>query len=675
MIDPSRKVQELREAIRHHNCRYYVLDDPEITDAEYDALMRELIALEEAHPELSDENSPSRRVGGEAASGFEPVFHEIPMLSLDNVFDEGSLRSFDARVRRGTGLDQVEYVAEPKIDGLGISLSYRDRKLVVGATRGDGEQGENVTANLRTIRAIPLVLPADAPSSITVRGEVYMRKPDFARLNAEREENGEPMFANPRNAAAGSLRQFDPKVTASRRLDVFFYYVPMAVDLIDTHWGALQLIRSLGFQVNKEISVCRGIDDVLRFRDRIAEARNTLPYEIDGIVVKLNRLDLQRELGFTSHSPRWATAYKYPAVQAQTIVRDVVIQVGRTGVLTPTAVFEPVSVGGVTVSRASLHNEDYVRAKDVRIGDTVLIQRAGDVIPEVVRVLLEKRTGEEREFVMPLTCPECGADVVREAGEAATRCVNISCPARIREGMIHFASRDAMDIDGLGPSGVERLLACGLMSDVADIYSLAVDQLAKVERMGRKSAENLASAIQASKANPLYRLVFALGIRHVGVNTAKLLASHFRSMDALEGAAYEDLLAIPMVGDVVASSVVSFFSSDQNRATIGRLAAAGVRMRDEDEQTRSRADSFDGKVFVFTGSLSRLTRQQAEAAAESLGGRVSSSVSRKTDYVVAGDDAGSKLARARELGLAIMSEQDYLKMLEDAGAIPADGGE
>jgi DNA ligase (NAD+) len=682
LADPAQRVRELRELILYHNHRYYVLDAPEITDAEYDALMRELIALEEAHPELADPNSPSRRVGGEVATSFEPVVHEIPMLSLDNVFSEELLRAFDARVRRATGLPSVEYVAEPKIDGLAISLTYQDRRLSVGATRGDGERGENVTANLRTIRSIPLILPDEAPESLTVRGEVYMRKPDFARLNEEREERGEPVFANPRNAAAGSLRQQDPRVTASRKLDAFFYYLPMSEQLdAHTQWEALERMRSFGFRVNDKITLCRDIEQVITFIREIAGMRESLPYEIDGAVVKVNRFDLQQDLGFTSRSPRWATAYKYPAQQAETTVRDIVVQVGRTGVLTPTAEFEPVDVGGVTVSRASLHNQDYVQAKDIRVGDRVIIQRAGDVIPEVVKVLAERRTGEEREFAMPAVCPECGSEVVREAGEAATRCVNLSCPARIREGLIHFASRDAMDIDGMGPSTVERLLAAGLVRDMADIYTLTREQLEGLERMGEKSAANLATAIDKSKTNPLYRVIFALGIRHVGENVAKLLAGHFGSMDALARATYADLLAVPTVGGAIADSVIAFFESDENQATIGRLAEAGVRMADEAPAADSEApgidrSEFQGKSFVFTGALKRFTRQRAEEIAELLGGRAASSVSRKTDYVVAGEDAGSKLARAREFGVRVLSEQEFVGMLDRAGMEPAiQGGE
>ena len=681
MADAAQRVRELRELILYHNRRYYVLDDPEITDVEYDALMRELAALEEAHPELADPNSPSRRVGGEVAASFEPVVHEIPMLSLDNVFSEELLRAFDARVRRATGLPSVEYMAEPKIDGLAISLTYRDGRLSVGATRGDGERGENVTANLRTIRSIPLVLPEGAPEFLTVRGEVYMRKPDFVRLNEEREERGEPVFANPRNAAAGSLRQQDPHVTASRKLDAFFYYLPISEQLgASTHREALERMRSLGFRVNDKITLCRDIERVIAFIRDIAGMRESLPYEIDGAVVKVNRFDLQKGLGFTSRSPRWATAYKYPAQQAETTVRDIVVQVGRTGVLTPAAEFEPVDVGGVTVSRASLHNQDYVQAKDIRIGDRVIIQRAGDVIPEVVRVLTERRTGLEREFTMPTVCPECGSSVVREAGEAATRCVNLSCPARVREGLIHFASRDAMDIDGMGPSTVERLLAAGLVRNVADIYTLTQEQLEGLERMGEKSAANLAAAIERSKANPLYRVIFALGIRHVGENVAKLLAGHFRSMDALAHAAQADLLEVPTIGGAIAESAVEFFESEQNRAAIRRLAEAGVRMADEapagSEAPGVDESEFRGKSFVFTGALKRFTRQRAEETAQVLGGRTVSSVSRKTDYVVAGEDAGSKLARARELGVRVLSEQDFVDMLDRAGIGAAmQGGE
>ncbi|MCR4426340.1 MAG: NAD-dependent DNA ligase LigA, partial [Firmicutes bacterium] len=566
-------------------------------------------------------------MGGEVSGAFEPVTHEIPMLSLDNVFDEESLSAFDARVRRGTGLSSVEYVAEPKIDGLAISLTYQDGRFAVGATRGDGERGENVTENLRTVRAIPLLLPAGAPTSLTVRGEVYMARADFERLNRDRASRGEPLFANPRNAAAGSLRQLDPRITASRKLNVFIYYLAGASGTeFETHWDALQWLRGMGFRVNHEIKLCRDIGEVLGFRDRIGSLRDRLPYEIDGIVVKVNRLDLQRELGFTARSPRWATAYKYPARQSTTVVRDIVVQVGRTGVLTPTAELDPVELSGVTVSRVTLHNEDYVRAKDVRIGDTVVIQRAGDVIPEIVRVLSERRTGAEREFHMPRTCPECGSPVVREEGEAAARCVGLSCPAVLRERIIHFASRNAMNIDGLGPSTVERVMEAGLVSDVSDIYYLTRDALMQIDRMGEKSADNLLAQIEASKSNPLARLIFALGIRHVGENVAKLLAGHFRSMDALASAGVGDLTAVETIGEKIARSVVSFFSSDSNRATIRRLVQAGVRMSDEEpaRTAQKAAPEFAGKTFVFTGALSGFTRSEAETLVERLGGRAAS---------------------------------------------------
>jgi DNA ligase (NAD+) len=677
LTDAVGRVVELRELLRHHNRRYYVLDDPEITDAEYDALMQELVALEDAHPELYDPHSPSKRVGGAVSAGFEPVFHAIPMLSLANMFDEGSLRAFDVRVKRATGLDKIQYVAEPKIDGLAISLTYEGGRLAVGATRGDGERGEDVTHNLRTIRAIPLVLPEGAPDVITVRGEVYMRKPEFERLNRERASRGEPLFANPRNAAAGSLRQLDPRVTASRHLDVFFYYLPDAeAHGIKTHWDALEFIRSLGFRVNRQITLCDGLEEVLEFIHEVAALRPTLPYEIDGVVVKVSRLDLQRDLGLTSHSPRWASAFKYPAQQVRTRVLDIVVQVGRTGVLTPTAVFEPVDVGGVTVSRASLHNEDYVRAKDVRVGDAVIIQRAGDVIPEVVRVVTEERTGEETEFQMPRTCPACGSEVLREAGEAATRCISLSCPARLREGLIHFASKGAMDIEGLGPSTIDKLLDAGLIGDVADIYALTEDDLIGLEGMGEKSAVKLLAAIERSKSNGLHQVIFALGIRLVGVTVSKLLAASCGSMDAIMRASYDDLLQIPEVGPAIADSVVSFFSSEMNIETVRRLAAAGVRMSAELEEARPAAAEFDGKAFVFTGTLTSLTRQNAEKAVESLGGRAGSSVSRKTDYVVAGESAGSKFARARELGVTVLTEQEFAKMLKQAGyELRNDGGE
>lgn len=674
-----RRILELREEIARHDHRYYVLDDPTITDAEYDRLMQELRQLEEAYPQFHDDTSPTQRVGGAVAEGFSEVVHAIPMLSLDNAFSGEELEAFDARVRRATGADVVEYVVEPKIDGLGISLTYVNGRLSVGATRGDGTVGENITANLRTVRAIPLRLREGAPPQLDVRGEVYMAKEDFVRLNQARAEAGEPVFANPRNAAAGSLRQLDPSVTAKRRLAAFFYYVPLPEQVeASTHWDALEALRALGFPVNPLIKRCMGIREAIEAARQLEERRPSLPYEIDGMVVKVNRLDLQARLGFTSRSPRWAVALKYPAQQGVTRIIDIVVQVGRTGVLTPTAQFEPVQVGGVTVSRASLHNVDYIRAKDIRIGDRVVIQRAGDVIPEVVRVIAEERDGTEREFVMPSVCPACNSEVVRPEGEAATRCVNFACPARLREGLVHFASRDAMNIDGLGPSMVERLVDAGLVRDVADIYYLTAEQLTTLERVGPRSAANLVAAIEASKSNPVYRLIFALGIRHVGENMAKLLAKEFLSIDRLAAAERDELLAVPTVGPAIADSVVEFFRNRQNLDALARLRQAGVRMADEPPvigAVRAHESRFAGKTFVFTGALSKFKRSEAEAIVEELGGKASSSVSRNTDYVVAGADAGSKLARARELGVAVLTEAEFLDMLEQVGYHLPDGGE
>ena len=674
-----RRILELREEIARHDHRYYVLDDPTITDAEYDRLMQELRQLEEAYPQFHDDTSPTQRVGGAVAEGFSEVVHAIPMLSLDNAFSGEELEAFDARVRRATGADVVEYVVEPKIDGLGISLTYVNGRLSVGATRGDGTVGENITANLRTVRAIPLRLREGAPPQLDVRGEVYMAKEDFVRLNQARAEAGEPVFANPRNAAAGSLRQLDPSVTAKRRLAAFFYYVPLPEQVeASTHWDALEALRALGFPVNPLIKRCMGIREAIEAARQLEERRPSLPYEIDGMVVKVNRLDLQARLGFTSRSPRWAVALKYPAQQGVTRIIDIVVQVGRTGVLTPTAQFEPVQVGGVTVSRASLHNIDYIRAKDIRIGDRVVIQRAGDVIPEVVRVIAEERDGTEREFVMPSVCPACNSEVVRPEGEAATRCVNFACPARLREGLVHFASRDAMNIDGLGPSMVERLVDAGLVRDVADIYYLTAEQLTTLERVGPRSAANLVAAIEASKSNPVYRLIFALGIRHVGENMAKLLAKEFLSIDRLAAAERDELLAVPTVGPAIADSVVEFFRNRQNLDALARLRQAGVRMADEPPvigAVRAHESRFAGKTFVFTGALSKFKRSEAEAIVEELGGKASSSVSRNTDYVVAGADAGAKLARARELGVAVLTEAEFLDMLEQVGYHLPDGGE
>mgnify|MGYP005837923335 CR=1 FL=1 len=661
--EAAKRAAQLRAEIERHNHLYYVLDRPEITDAEYDRLMRELLAIEEAYPDLQTPDSPTLRVGGEPLPIFETVTHRVPLLSLANAYGPDELRAFDARVKRFLGTREVSYVAELKIDGLTVALTYEESRLVLAATRGDGERGEDVTANVRTIRSVPLRL-ARPGLSLAVRGEVYIRRRDFDRLNEARREAGEPEFANPRNAAAGSLRQLDPKITAARPLDAFFYDV-LSVEgpSLETQWEALSFLRELGFKVNPEARLCRDIEEVIAFCDEWAERRHELAYEIDGIVVKVNSLAQLERLGATAKAPRGKIAYKYPAEEEVTRVLEIAVNVGRTGVLTPLAILEPVEVAGSTVSRATLHNEDYIREKDIRIGDTVVVRKAGDVIPEVVRVLPERRTGAERVFTMPAHCPECGADVVRLEGEAAARCVGAACPAQLREGIIHFASRNAMNIEGLGPQIVAQLIEAGLIRDAADLYRLRQEDLVELERFGERSAENLVRAIAATRGNELARLIFALGIRHVGENVARVLAEEFRSMDALAAATEEDLLAIPAIGPKIAASIVSYFREEQNRRLIEKLRKAGVRMEEAPEAAPAGPQPLAGKTFVLTGGLASMTREEAEERLRALGAKVASSVSRKTDYVVVGKDPGSKYQKALELGIEILNEEEFLRML------------
>ncbi len=667
---PGERASRLRREIERHNRLYYELDAPEVTDAEYDALVRELKALEDEHPELRSAASPISRVGGAPSGRFPQYRHRIPMLSLDNAFEFDELAAFDQRIRKATGEDRVSYVCEPKIDGLAMNLEYRGGRLSVGATRGDGAVGEDVTANILTITDIPRSLPAGSlkgarAEDLTVRGEVYMRKADFAELNRQREEDGEPVFANPRNSAAGSLRQLDAKITQGRKLSFFAYFLPESEALkLDCHSGALELLREMGFPVNPDIRTAEGIEEVLDYCRMLGEKRDIIDYEIDGAVIKVDSLALQRELGFTARSPRWAIAYKFPPRQARTKLIRIEVQVGRTGVLTPRAVLEPVSVGGVTVQHASLHNEDLVRQKDIREGDTVIVQRAGDVIPEVVGPVSEARDGSERQFSMPSHCPECGAAVSRAEEEVAVRCTNASCPARLREGLIYFASRGAMDIDGLGPAVIDQLIATGAVKDYADLYSLDAGRIAVLERLGEKSAAKLASAISASKARPLSRLLGSLGIRNVGSQTARLIADHFGSMDAVMEASEEGLTEIPTVGPVVAEAVSGFFSLEENRALIGKLKALGVNMLEPrvELDERARSGPFSGKTMVFTGTLSAMTRHEAQERALKLGAKVADSVSAKTDYVVAGSDAGSKLQKAEKLGVKVLGEEEFIKL-------------
>ncbi|PKM83307.1 MAG: DNA ligase (NAD(+)) LigA [Firmicutes bacterium HGW-Firmicutes-14] len=658
----EKRVVELRENINEHNYNYYVLDNPKISDAEYDRMIKELAELEEAYPDLVTSDSPTQRVGGAPARGFSAVRHLTPMLSLSNAFNEQDLRDFDRRVRGGLDGSLVDYVVELKIDGLAVSLLYENGLLIRGATRGDGELGEEITQNLKTINSIPLKLRQFLPL-MEVRGEAYMPKKEFARLNEEREEAGEQTFANPRNAAAGSLRQLDSRITASRALDAFMYSLGQVEGFsVEGHMEGLNKLKDLGFKVNPHIRVFSGIDDVIDYCREWTERRHDLPYEIDGMVVKVDSLSRQERLGFTSKSPRWAIAYKFPAEEAETVVRDIFVRVGRTGVLTPTASLKPVKVAGSTVSSATLHNEDIIREKDIRIGDHVVIHKAGDVIPEVIRALPEKRTGTEKVFSIPGQCPVCGTKTHKPEGEVAVRCPNDRCPGRRREGIIHFVSRNAMDIEGMGPSVVTALLGAGIIKDAADLYYLKFEDLAGLERMGKKSSKNLLRAIEKSRSNSLAQLLFALGIRHVGERAGKVLAAEFGSIDRITKASVEEFMAVPEVGPKMAESLAEYFKDPASLELIERLKKAGVNMVDETQQMVDRP--LEGSQFVLTGTLAGYSRREAQEVIEKLGGKVTSSVSKKTDYVVAGDDPGSKLDKARTLGVRVLSEEEFEEMVK-----------
>lgn len=664
MTDIRARAEELRRQINYHNHRYHVLDDPQISDAEFDALMRELIRLEEAHPEVRTPDSPTQRVGGAPRAGFVTVRHRRPMISLSNAFNEQELRDFDRRVRAALPGEKVSYVVEPKIDGLAVSLIYENGVLVQGATRGDGETGEDITPNLKTVNSIPLRLLRPSAGVFEVRGEVYMPKESFARLNEGREEAGLPLFANPRNAAAGSVRQLDPTVTAKRNLALFAYAVGFADTItVKTHYELLELLKESGFRVNEHIKVFWSIEPVIEHCQSWQDRRFDLPYMIDGMVIKVNYLHQQERLGATLKSPRWAIAYKFAPEEAETTVEDITITVGRTGVLTPTAVLTPVRVAGTTVSRAGLHNEDIIREKDVRIGDRVIIHKAGDIIPEIVRVLPEARSGAEEVFQMPHHCPSCGSEVVRPAGEAAWRCMNIACPARLRESLIHYVSRAAMDIVGVGPSLIDQLLARNMVRDAADLYALTYEDLLSLERIGPKSAQNIIEAIAKSKENRLYRLIYGLGIRHVGERAAKLLAAHFGSLERLREAGEDELSAIGEIGPAIAASIREFFNRDQNQQVIAKLENAGVRIREDLPEAVARP--LEGKIFVLTGTLESFSRQQAKTLIEDLGGRVSSTVSKKTDYVIVGNDPGSKFQKAQKLGVTIFQEDGFRDLLRN----------
>ena len=657
-----KQIAEFREAVNRHDYLYHVMDQPEISDQDYDRLFRQLQDLERKFPDLVTPDSPTQRVGAPPSQAFAPVVHLQPMRSLANAFSEEELRAWARRVQAALGSQPVRYVCELKIDGTAVSLTYEDGAFVRGATRGDGVQGEDVTSNLRTVRSIPLSLQAKrVPRLVEIRGEVFLSRDSFEAINRDRGAAGEPFFANPRNAAAGSLRQLDPKITASRPLDVFVYGLG-AVDGLDvpTHEAALAWLNSAGFKLNPQTAVAGTLEDVMTYVTRWTGERGNLPYATDGVVVKVNDFRQQAELGATSQAPRWAIAYKFPAEQAETRINDIKVYVGRTGALTPVADLQPVGVSGVTVTSATLHNEDEIRRKDVRIGDWVIVQRAGEVIPEVVRVLAERRTGSERKFVMPKTCPACGSPVHRPEGEAITRCTNAACPAQVLGRLLLFGSRDAMNIDRVGCKLVMQLLDRGLISDPADLYRLTKAQLLTLERMGEKSAQNILDSIASSKKTTLARLLYALGIRHVGAHVAEVLAEHFGKVERLLEASFEEIRDVPGIGPTIAQSIAAFFRQAGNRRIVKKLLAGGVQ-----PAPPRRADSrgpLAGKRVVFTGTLPHLPRGRAEALAKERGAIVAGSVSSKTDYLVAGEDPGSKLEKARKLKVRVLDEDEFAKL-------------
>ncbi|TGB01059.1 NAD-dependent DNA ligase LigA [Halobacillus salinus] len=664
-MNAAERIQALREELNRYNYEYHTLDEPSVSDYEYDTKLRELIELEEENPELQAPDSPSQRVGGAPLEGFEKVQHDIPMLSLGNAFNEDELRDFDRRVRGGVEED-VSYVCELKIDGLAVSLKYEDGLFVRGATRGDGTTGEDITTNLRTIRSIPLRL--SEPETIEVRGEAFMPKRSFVALNEAREEKEEEPFANPRNAAAGSLRQLDPKIAAKRNLDIFLYGVGLwENDPTDAHSERLEKIKELGLRTNPEWKRCKDIEEVIEYVNGWVERRPDLDYEIDGIVIKVDSLDQQETLGFTAKSPRWATAYKFPAEEVVTKLNDIELSVGRTGVVTPTAILEPVKVAGTTVGRASLHNEDLIRERDIRIGDTVVIKKAGDIIPEVVRVLEEERSGEEEPYHMPETCPECESKLVRLEEEVALRCINPNCPAQLREGLIHFVSRNAMDIEGLGEKVIAQLFQEELIHNIADLYKLEREELLQLDRMGEKSVQNLLYAIEASKENSLERLLFGLGVRYVGTKAASTLAQHFEQIDDLVEADAETLESIPEIGEKMADSIARYFDKPQVVELIAELKELGLNMTYKGAKpSEGPADSpFKDKTIVLTGKMENFTRGDAKKIVQDLGGNVTGSVSKKTDLLIAGEDAGSKYKKAQDLGIEIWDEAQFADALPE----------
>ncbi|MDQ2085945.1 NAD-dependent DNA ligase LigA [Herbivorax sp. ANBcel31] len=659
------RIQKLKDTINYYNYKYYVEDSPEISDYEYDKLYKELEDLESQRPDLISPDSPTQRVGGEPLSGFEKVEHKVHMQSLSDVFNKEEIYAFDKRVREAIDGD-VEYVVEKKIDGLSVSLKYENGMFVKGATRGDGFIGEDVTLNLKTIKSIPLSLKHKLPL-LEVRGEVFISKKDFVKVNEHQEKLEQAVFANPRNAAAGSLRQLDPKIASLRKLDIFIFNVQdISGRSFETHSESLEFMKEAGLKVSPRYRVCKNIKEVVEEINRIGEERAELPFEIDGAVVKVNSLDQREQLGSTSKAPKWAVAYKYPAEIKETVIKKIWVNVGRTGVLTPNAVLEPVPIAGTTVSKATLHNMDYIEERDIRIGDSVKIRKAGDIIPEVIEVIEQKRSGKEQPFVMPQKCPECDADVVREEGEVAHRCTGIECPAQLYRSIIHFASRDAMNIDGLGPAIIEVLLKKGFIKGIADLYYLkeSKDELLKLDRMGEKSVENLLKSIEKTKDNNIDKLINGFGIKHIGLRAAQLLGENFESIDDMRKASVEDFAKIPEFGEKMAESLSIFLKQQQTDDTIDKLKKAGVNLKSKGKRKLNDA-RFEGVTFVLTGTLENLKRNEAGEIIKSFGGKVSGSVSKKTDYVLAGEEAGSKLEKAKKLGVKIIDENDFLQMTKE----------
>lgn len=661
MTAPQERIKELTEQLNHHNYKYYVEDSPEISDFEFDAMLLELEKLEEQYPQFKSPNSPTMRVGGEAVSSFEKVHHNVEMQSLQKAFSKSELIDFDRRVKEQ--FPDAEYVVEHKIDGLSVSLEYENGEFVRGSTRGDGITGEDVSENIRTIRSVPLTLKDKIPF-LEVRGEVFLSRDNFKRINDFLEASEQPTFANPRNAAAGSLRQLDPKIAASRNLDIFVFNIQQIRGVtITNHIDGLNFLKQQGFKTILDDKLFKTIDTAFEQIQKIGEERGNLYFDIDGAVVKVNDFEMRRRMGTTSKFPRWAIAYKYPAEKQTTTIRDIKLQVGRTGVLTPLAILDTVRIAGSNVSKATLHNMDYIKDKDIRIGDTVVVQKAGDIIPAVVEVIKEDRSGNEKEFHMPDKCIECGAAVVREEGEAAYRCTGVNCPAQRFRNILHFVSRDAMNIDGLGPSIIEQMLERDLIETAADLYYLKPESIADMDKLGEKSANNLIDSLERSKTNPLYRLIFGLGIRHIGEKAAKLIANRYKTIDNLKKASVDELTAINDIGEKMAVSVVEFFSEPQNEEFLKKLENAGVKCVDDSEENA--VDSrFEGKVFVLTGTLEKYKRSEASSIIESMGGKTSSSVSKKTDYVLAGAEAGSKLEKAEKLGVTVITESEFEDMIK-----------